>query len=155
MASIQFPPNLPKPTIDAYSYKPQSTNVSTEFEAGPRRVRNRYRTPTYDFSLRWVLHVDELGIFEYFMKEVSNWGSIWFDLTLLFGTGLKRIEARVPSGTYDTSVISGEYLAVTMNVEGRDIPYIAEAAYIAATQNLFYNGAETFNGVETFDGYKG
>lgn len=155
MASIQFPPNLPKPTIDAYSYKPQSTNVSTEFEAGPRRVRNRYRTPTYDFSLRWVLHVDELGVFEYFMKEVSNWGSIWFDLTLLFGTGLKRIEARAPSGTYDTSVISGEYLSVTMNVEGRDIPYITEAEYLAATQTLFHNGEITRNGTQTHNGFKG
>jgi len=110
-----WPYILPLPDVGGYSYEPQNATIRTEMEIGAKVRRRFTKHPTF-ISVSWRFNYSQQAFFEaWFFHELHD-GSIWFQINLPTGDGLKLYNARF-IGNYKVTTYSNTYWLVSARLE--------------------------------------
>jgi hypothetical protein len=131
---LDWPEQLPLPSISNYGIEPQEGVARTDMEVGPARQRRRWTVTPTEFPVEWHLTLEELALFEAWYRFYGQEGAAWFNITLLGGLGLVTHEARF-RGQYKAKAASARWWVVSARLEVRDRPTLDEAALAIALTN--------------------
>lgn len=111
-----FPTQLPRPELQGYGFKPQSTFMRTSVQSGRARSRRVFENAPERTTITWVFNSRELMLFELWYRHAINDGSKPFMCNLKTPLGMRDVEVSVVD-IYTKDAISARDWSVRMECE--------------------------------------
>lgn len=93
-----WPAVLPCPTVEGYSFRPNSTVLRQALDIGGSRVYRRTRAPMIEVAVQWQFSAEQQALFDDFQSNILQEGAQWFTVKLALPSGMVATDARFNGG---------------------------------------------------------
>lgn len=131
MATVDFPPELPRPSRDGYALQHVSPFARTEMQTGRARQRRTFTSVPSMVPLSWLLTNVHAQIFEAWFRYDITDGTDWFNIVLTSPAGkLTPYECRFTEMYRGPELVGVDRWRYRAEVEIRERPVIARDWYL-------------------------
>mgnify|MGYP006403042955 CR=1 FL=1 len=116
MATITWPSTLPKASVSGYQRKRGDGRVITKPEQGPRRIRKRFENVPDEYSLSFVMNLQQLAIWNDLWDDDLNGGVNYLTVPVIENGVESNVTVQIIEVSPETP-IRGRLFRVSMQVE--------------------------------------